>query len=250
MEQLMQFDGAAKKLEGNHLEREAKGRDPLVNANVPKPIRIPFRIDDAIMLRSLANQAHIAKSRVIGAMHGKFILIMEPTARINDRLSAVLDQDFLCSYFNDGTLHTFYSRYRRHLLGDIVCIEYPREVEVRQIRKHRRIRVNIETQCTLDGTVDVFLAEMADISQGGCRLVLNERVRFVKGINLSLTFNLPNEAFVSGLQTVVARITRIQNGQATELGVSFIGPESETAKIANFCEFCMYFDLEGIPVQT
>ena len=246
----MELNDAGVKMADNQLDLDAKNQDPDVDEDLATQVRVPFRIDDAIMLRSLANQAHIAKSRVIGAMHGKFILIMEPTARISDRLSAVLDEDFLCSYFNDGTLHTFYSRYRRHLLGDIVCIDYPREVEVRQIRKHRRIRVNIETQCILGGTVDVFLAEMADISQGGCRLVVDQRARFAKGYNLSLAFNLPNEAFVSGLQTVVARVIRVKNGQATELGLAFTGPESEIAKVANFCEFCMYFDLEGIPAQA
>ena len=244
----MRFDELPEMLADNRAEGEYGRRD--LGDDTDAPIRIPLKIDEGIVVHSITNTSHIAKARIIGAKAGDYVLITEPTVRINERVAAVLDKDFLCSYFCDGNLYIFHSRCRRYLTDDVMCIEYPREVEVRQIRKHRRIRVNIETQCTLDGTVDVFLAEMADISQGGCRLVLNERVRFVKGINLSLTFNLPNEAFVSGLQTVVARITRIQNGQATELGVSFIGPESETAKIANFCEFCMYFDLEGIPVQT
>jgi len=246
----MRFDDAAEKMADNQFDREAKKQDPHVDADVPTPVRIPFRIDDAIMVRSLTNQAHIAKSRVVGAMHGKFILIMEPTARISDRLSAALDEDFLCSYFNDGTLHTFRSRYLRHLPGDIVCIDYPKEVQVRQIRKHRRIRVNIETEFTVCGTVDLFLADIADISQGGCRLILNQRVPITKGTNLSLTFNLPNEAFVSGLQTVVARISRIQNSRATEVGVSFTGPDSEISKISNFCEYCMYSGMEESPTQV
>jgi hypothetical protein len=43
MEELMRFDDAAKKMAGNQLDREAKERDPLVDANVPKPIRIPLQ---------------------------------------------------------------------------------------------------------------------------------------------------------------------------------------------------------------
>ena len=84
---------------------------------------------------------------------------------------------------------------------------------------------------------------MADISQGGCRLILNQCAGIAKGTNLSLTFNLPNEALVSGLQTVVARMSRIENSQATEVGASFTGPDSEISKVSNFCEFCMYFVL-------
>jgi hypothetical protein len=241
MEQLMQFDGAAKKLEGNHLEREAKGRDPLVNANVPKPIRIPFRIDDAIMVCSLANTSQMARTWIIGAMHGNYILIIEPSVKINDRISAVFDRYFLCSYLNNGFMHIFHSKYRRHLTEDVVCIDYPTEVEVYQIRKHRRIRVNIETECTVCGTVDAFSAKMLDISQGGSRLILHQCACITKGTNLSLTFELPDEAFVSGVQTVVARTSRTQDNQATEVGVSFCGPDSEISKISNFCEFCTYF---------
>lgn len=234
----MRFDDAAKKIAGNQLESEAKERDPLADADVHTRIRIPFRIDDAIMVRSLTNSAHMARTRIVGAMHGKYILIIEPSAKINDRMRVVFDEDFLCSYFNNGFMHIFRSRYRKHLTEDVVCIDYPTKVEVHQIRKYRRIRVNIETECTVCGTFDVFYAKMADISQGGCRLILNQCARISKGTNLSLTFNLPNEAFVSGLQTVVVKISRTEDSQATEVGVSFTGRESELSKISNFCEYC------------
>ena len=39
-------------------------------------------------------------------------------------------------------------------------------------------------------------------------------------------------------------MARTQNGKATEVGLTFAGPESELSKIANFCEFCMFFDLD------
>ncbi|MFZ0927124.1 MAG: PilZ domain-containing protein [Syntrophobacteraceae bacterium] len=246
----MRFNEADAKMAGNLIERQVQKEDKAADTDVPTPVRIPFRIDDAIMVRSLTNAAHMARTRIIGVMHGKYIMIIEPTVKINDRISAVLlDEDFLCSYFNDGAMHIFNSRYLRHIAEDVVSIAYPMKVDVRQIRKHRRIRVNIETRCTVCGTVDVFTAEMADISQGGCRLILNARTPITKGTNLSLTFNLPNVAFVSGLETVVARISRIQNTRATEIGISFTGPESEIAKISNFCDFCMYFDLEESSTQ-
>jgi c-di-GMP-binding flagellar brake protein YcgR len=201
------------------------------------------------MVRSLTYSAQMARTRIIGAMHGKYILIIEPSAKINDRISVTFDGDFLCSYFNNGFMHIFHSRYLKHLTEDVVCIDYPTKVEVHQIRKYRRIRVNIETECTVCGTV-VFPAKMADISQGGCRLILNQRTGIKKETNISMTFNLPNVAFVSGLQTVVARISRIQNSRATEVGVSFTGPDSEISKISNFCEYCMYSGMEESPTQV
>jgi c-di-GMP-binding flagellar brake protein YcgR len=245
----MRFNEAAAKMADNQSERQAQKGHQAIDTEDPGPARVPFRIDDAMMVRSLTNASHMARTRIIGAMHGKYVLIIEPTMKINDRISAVLDEDFLCSYFNEGAMHIFNSRYLRHLEVDVVSIAYPTKVEVRQIRRHRRIRVNIETKCTVSGTVDVFSTEMADISKGGCRLILNERAPITKGSNLSLAFNLPNTAFVSGLQTVVARIGRIPNSRTTEIGVSFTGPESEISKIMNFCEFCMYFDLEESPTQ-
>jgi len=249
MKDLMKFDVAAQKMADNLIEREAKKQGPLVDADAPKPIKIPFRIDDPIMVCSLTDTTRMARTRIIGAVHGKYILIAEPTTKIKDSISAVRDRGLLCRYFNNGFIYTFHSRYRTHLRKDVVCIDYPRILEVNQLRKYRRIRVNIETECTVCGTV-VFPAKMADISQGGCRLILNESARIVKGTNLSLTFNLPNEAFVSGLQTKVAGINGTEDSKATELGVAFSGPESELSKLSNFCEYCMYFDLEEPPRQV
>ena len=217
---------------------------PDVDADRPRETKIPFRIDDAIIVRSLTNSAYIAKSRIVGALHSEYILVTEPTVPINDRISAVLDEGFLCAYFNDGILYSFNSRYRKHLINNVVCIEYPKEVEVRQVRKHRRIRVNIETEYSISGTLGSFVADMADISRGGCLLVSNQRSPIIKGTCLSLAFNLPNEAFVNDLQAQVVRINHIKNSKTTEIGLSFTGPPDELAKIANFCEFCMYFDLE------
>jgi c-di-GMP-binding flagellar brake protein YcgR len=249
MKELMQFDAAAQKIADNLVEREAKKRGPLVDADVPKPIKIPFRIDDPIMVCSLTDTRHMARTRIIGAVHGKFILITEPTTKIKDRIPAVRDRGLLCRYFNNGFIYTFHSRYRTRLRKDVVCIDYPRILEVNQLRQYPRIRVNIETECTVCGTV-VFPAKMADISQGGCRLILNKYARITKGTNLCMTLNLPNEAFVSGLQAVVVRISRIQNSRATEVGVSFTGPDSEISKISNFCEYCMSFDMEESPTQV
>lgn len=240
----MRFDESVEGRARNLLENEAKKQSSFVDEYDARQIRIPLKIDDAIIIRSLANMAHMARSKIIGAMQGNFILVTEPTVNINDRISAVLDGGFLCSYFSEGNLYNFHSRYRKHLIENVVCIEYPKEVEVRQVRKHRRIRVNIETECVVCGMVESFFAEMGDISFGGCRLVFNDRVPMAKGTDVYLTFSLPNEAYVSKLQSVVVRFDRIKNTKTTEVGVTFSGPQSEIAKISNFCEFCMFFDLE------
>ena len=240
----MRFDEDPFKIAGTELDGETVKRGLLTAKEVTKAIRVPLRIDDAIMVRSIGNPAQMAKCRIIGAMHGEFILITEPTIKVNHRLSAILEGDFLCAYFSDGILYNFHSSYRRDLISGTICIEYPKEIEVRRIRRHRRIKVNIETKCSLLNSDEQFSADMVDISSSGCRLVLDERVEIATGLNISLTFNLPNEAGISEIQALVVRVSHIDDLKASEVGLSFIGPESEVSKVSNFCEFCMFFELE------
>ena len=207
--------------------------------------RIPLRIDDEIVVRSLAVTAHRAKSRIVGAVHGKLIMIKEPVVVINERFLAIFDGDFECSYFNEGYRYNFLSRYRSHVLDDIVCIEYPSEAVVQQIRKYRRIRVNIETKFAVIGSPNWLSGDMSDISKGGCRLVLKSEVSIKRGMKVLLVFSLPNEDVVEELRAVVLNSTFTDAGDASEVGLSFTGPRSELAKISNFCEFCMFFDVES-----
>ncbi len=239
----MRFRGLFETMPDNLVKGETGKRDLDEHSQVP--IRIPLKIDEGIVVRSLTNLAHIAKARIIGARVGEYILITEPTVRINERVAAVLNEGFSCSYFSDGNLYIFQSQCLKYLAPDVMSIEYPREVEVRQIRKDRRIRVNIETKLVVSDTIDPFLADLTDISRGGCRVSINQRrLPMMKGTKLSLTFGLPNEASINELQAVVVRISRIKDSVATEIGMKFTGPKRELSKIENFCEFCMFFDLE------
>jgi hypothetical protein len=200
-------------------------------------IRIPLNIDDAMVVRSPAAPARIASCKVIGAVHGKFILITEPAIKISDRVAAVLDETLLCSCLCDDYLYIFYSRYRNRLLDDIVCIEYPREVEIRRIREHTRVKVDIETRVRL-GNGESIPAKMIDISRGGCRLTFTQRVRTTKGSSLALTFELPNEVTVDKIEAVVAKIKQVD--RVTETGVSFSDQDKEISKVKDFCEFCRF----------
>ena len=213
-------------------------------AGAPEVIKIPFKIDDEIMVRSFATVAHRAKSRIIGAVHGDFILIQEPVVVINDRFLAVFDNVFECSYFTEGYRYNFLSRYRSHVLRDVVCIEYPQNVDANQIRKHRRIKVNIEVQYAVIGAPNWFPGDMVDISQGGCRLVLKSKVAITKGMKALLVFSLPNEDEINDLRAVVVRSKPIPGGETSEVGFSFSGPPCELAKIESFCEFCLFFNVD------
>lgn len=225
------------------LKETAEHQEP--EKEVTSPVnRIPLKIDDELIVRSLTNTAHRTKAKIIGALHGEFILITEPVVAINERISARLEDRFICSYFVDGYLYSFYSQYRRHLIDDVVCIEYPSEIEVKQVRKHRRIKVNIETELTISGLSDTYTGDMLDISRGGSCVVLHTLVPLTKGGSVLLVFSLPNEEMVTGLECTVINIKYFRSKNMTEVGLCFNGPPGELAKVAGFCGFCMFFDLE------
>lgn len=200
-------------------------------------------IGSEMIVRSIANSMHKTKSRIIGAVHGKFILIEEPVVVVNERMSIPIEGGVLCSYFESGDLYTFRSRVLKNLDEDMVSIQYPGEVEIRQIRRHKRIRVNIETEVTIPGLVSM-IGDMGDISIGGCCVTLNSIAPLVRGKSLTLTFCLPNDQTVNGLKCSVASVKHIRSEQKTIIGLSFTSPAREIAKVTSFCEFCMFFELE------
>lgn len=207
-------------------------------------IRIPLRIDDEIMVRSLSAPAHRTMSSIVGAWPGRFILIREPVVVINNRITAVFDNAFECSYFSGECRYNFLSKYKNHVLEDVICIEYPSKVDVRRIRKHRRIKVNIETRYAVLGVPKWFSADMTDISQAGCCLVVEPGASIPKGTKVLMEFGLPNENTENEFRAVVVRSKPVMNGEKTELGLTFTGPQGGLARISNFCEFCMFFELE------
>ena len=214
---------------------ESPGWD--VEPDEPERISIPLKIGDTMVVRSPATPGRIASCKIVGAIHGQFILITEPAIKISDRVSAVLDETLLCSCLCDDYLYIFYSRYRSLLMNDVVCIEYPREAEARRIREHTRIRVDIETSVFI-GAGEPVSAKMIDISRGGCLLSFNQRVRMKKGSSLALTFQLPTGVTVENLEAVAAKIK--QEEKNTETGLTFSGEQRERAKVEDFCEICRF----------
>lgn len=205
---------------------------------------LPLILGGELVVRSLTNLAEMARCKIVGAVHNDFILITEPIIRVNERLTAFIEGDFNCSYFSSGFLYVFQSRCRQSVLRNIVCIEYPQRWEVKQLRKHRRIRVNIETEFRGPAITTPLYADMTDISSGGCRLTFQPTVGLGQGMYGVISFTLPNEEIVRGMKCQVMNSTHFKTREITEVGVKFIGPFTEIDKVMAFCEFCMFFELE------
>ncbi|MEJ5299664.1 MAG: PilZ domain-containing protein [Thermodesulforhabdaceae bacterium] len=204
--------------------------------------KLPIEIEQELTLRPLGeNMPHKAKSRIIGAKHGSYIIIEEPVIKISDRIVALIGQAVLCWFFHEGEVYRFESVIRKSLGEGLCLLEYPSHFQVESLRRHVRIKVNLETKFKIGFKPDVFSGTVVDISEGGCRLVADSIV--FAGINdrIVLSFSLPDDRLIKEIEGVVRNILHDRLKKRSELGIQFKGPESELSKINSFCQFCQYF---------
>jgi len=204
--------------------------------------KLPLEIGQELTLRPLGeNMPHKAKTRVIGAKHGDYIIIEEPIIRISDRLVVLTGEAVLCWFFHEGDVYRFESVIRKSLGEGLCLLEYPLDFQVESLRRHIRIKVNLETEFKVGFKPDVFRGTVVDISEGGCRVVADSIV--FAGINdrIVLTFTLPDDRVIKEIEGVVRNVLHDRMRKRTELGIQFKGPESEISKINSFCQFCQYF---------
>jgi c-di-GMP-binding flagellar brake protein YcgR len=205
--------------------------------------RLPLQLDSELAIHSVSNVAHYARSKVLGVVHNDFIMIEEPVFTISDRLSAVVEGDYQCSFLQDGFLYKFMSRRRQVIMKNIVAIDYPGQFEIQQLRKHHRVKVNIATQfdIALGDATESVRGNMKDISEGGCLLILTRLSSYMKGSKASMTFTLPDDQVVKGLRCTLVNIHHFHIKRCTGIGLSFTGPDPELAKIQKFCCYCKRF---------
>jgi c-di-GMP-binding flagellar brake protein YcgR len=201
--------------------------------------KIPFQLGSEILLRSLSNLSHRAKSKIIGVLEKEFIFIEDPVFAISDNITAVVENDFLVAYMYEGYLFTFKSRFNRKLIKNVICIDYPDNFEVEQVRTGSRVRVNLEAILTIS---DITLSGLVkDISDTGCSFEIPKIISIFKGLRLTASFTLPNDQLVKDLQCTVVRVKYNQIHRRTEIGSEFSGPAEEVSKIQELVKFCMRF---------
>jgi len=214
--------------------------------------KLPIVIESEVFVRSVEQKTLQAKSKILGARHGDFILIEEPICQINERLTAPVQGNVICSFFYEGDIYRFPSKIQRALGGGLTLIDYPGKFQVENVRKYHRIQVNIETRFYIENTLtnapsvrrrqdDVTKANLVDISEGGCYLVVSSLLHIVQNMLCRLDFILPDNKQVAGLQGRVRSVQFYKLKKTTEVGLQFIGPSEELAKIASFCQYCLYF---------
>ncbi len=201
--------------------------------------KIPFQLGAEILLRSPAAPGHKARTRVIGVLEKEFIMIENPVFAISENISAVVEDEFMVAYLYDGFLFTFKSRFRQKFIKNTICIEYPVQFEIEQLRKGPRIKVNLAASMVMTDTN--FAGTIKDLSEEGCMIELPKIISLFKGLGLTLTFTLPNDQLIKDMRCSIMNVKYYQIRKITEIGVTFIEPAEEIAKVRDLVNFCMRF---------
>jgi len=203
--------------------------------------KLPIDPGAEITLNSLEQKALKATSRFVGARHGDFIIVEDPAFHLNDRLYVPLTGELLCCYFHEGSLYAFHSTIVKRLGEGLTLISYPDEFRVEKVRRHQRIRVNIDARCFLENSEGPVSATLLDISEGGCRLMIPILTHVDNDMPCRLDFDLPDDQYVQGIRAGICSFEHFHLKKATELRLKFLGPPEQMEKVASFCRFCMFF---------
>ncbi|SFM46104.1 flagellar brake protein [Thermodesulforhabdus norvegica] len=207
--------------------------------------KLPLYIGEEIVIQSLdKTMPHKARSKIIGARHGEFILVEEPVVAISDRLVALVEGPVNCWYIHEGTMYKFSSTIKEKIKDGITFLEYPERFEIEMLRKYPRITVNLETRSHLGKKREEYAGSIVDISSGGCRLEVETIVLVVKEDPVELSFDLPTGEPIRGIEGKVRSVKIDRVRRKTTIGIEFTGPEQLKKKIETFCHFCEYFRVE------
>ena len=204
--------------------------------------KLPLEIGSPIFIQSMENKSVKARSTVIGARHGDFIIIEDPVVHFSDRLYSKLSGEIACHYLHEGDLYEFTSTIRYYGKENYAVIEYPSKYRLSQLRKHHRIYVNIETILRVPRERDSFKGILTDISSGGCQLNVPTILFLAKGSECFLSFTLPDNTLVDSLKCVIRNIKIDKRSNSSEVGFEFIQDQEQLQSITRFCRFCMFFE--------
>ncbi len=203
--------------------------------------KLPIIVDTELFIQSIEHKLVRVESKILGARHRDFIIIEQPVLQFSDRLSSEVSGRIQCRFLLDGNSYSFYSKIREHSKAGFSLIDYPLMFEQTTLRTNQRIGVNIETHLAIDKKRDVMTVIMADISAGGCKLVIPWVSAVTPDTMCTLNILLPYGKYVENLRGRTRQVQILRLAKRTEIGVMFLEPASELEKIASFCQFCSLF---------
>lgn len=205
--------------------------------------KLPLVLGQEMAIRSLDREYFQLNAKVVGARTGEFILLDNLILEMNDRLFVRLQGSIKCSYILQGKAYVFQSEVLDSISYDLSLIRYPGFFETNSLRKHTRVKINLETVLSLEGVDNPAAGSIIDLSNGGCRLLVDKVFYVDRKMKCRLDFTLPNGQAVNGLAAAIRSINISKLKRTTDLGLQFTGPREELKKVAAFCDFCRKFKL-------
>lgn len=205
--------------------------------------KIPIAIEEKIVVRSRQNDTIKVSCRVLGAWHGKFLIIEDPVFRVNERLSIPIEGDVLCWYLFGGDVYQFMSKVLGSYSEGFALLEYPDAVQIDKLRRYPRIPMKLQTQIQVENSRGSLRSTMNDISTGGCSLTINSLEVIAKNTACKLSFTLPDGQKVSGLEAAACTCRTHVLKKTTAVGLKFLGPVDQIEIISSFCRSFEYLKL-------
>jgi c-di-GMP-binding flagellar brake protein YcgR len=205
--------------------------------------KLPLVINAELFIESMDYKPARARSKILGARHGDFIIIDDPILQFSDRLFTKLTGRIHCSYMHEGEVYDFLSTVRKHMADSFSLIDYPQTFQQTKLRAHLRINVNIETRLMVGQEQDGLKVTMTDISAGGCKLTISYLYGVAIDTPCGLSFTLPDNRDIVNLRGTIRNVRMMKLQKRTEIGVSFLETGTELDKIASFCHFCSFFQV-------
>jgi len=204
------------------------------------PDAIPFLTGEFLKLKSIENPSLKAQTPIVGVFQKDIIFVEKPMFKADDRIDGRVGGGIICVYFRDGWLYRFKSRLGQILIHDIVCIDYPKKFEAKQLRADPRIKVLLEALAAIGKERSLIHCNVLDVSKGGCCLALPSLIELVSGIPIELTFMLPTDDFIENIKCTVMNMCHESEANRTIVGLSF---SELDPSIKKFCEMCSYFSV-------
>lgn len=205
--------------------------------------KLPLVINAELFIESMDYKPARARSKILGARHGDFIIIDDPVLQLSDRLFSKLTGRIHCSYLHEGEIYDFRSTVRKNMDDSFSLIDYPQTFQQTKLRAHLRIHVNIETRLMVGKDHEGLKVTMTDISTGGCKITIPYLYGLAIGIQCGLSFTLPDNRNIVNLRGTIRNVRMMKLKKRMEIGVSFGEPAPELEKIASFCHFCSFFQV-------
>jgi len=205
--------------------------------------KLPLALGQEITIRSRDREYFQVNTKVLGARTGEFILLDSLVLEMNDRLFVRLQGDIKCTTILQGTAYVFDSEVLDTLSHDMSMIRYPQSYQSKSLRKYTRVRINLAVTLTLEGVDTQCRGQLIDLSDGGCRVIVDKVFYVDNKMHCRLDFALPSGQAVQSLTAAIRAINVSKLRRTTDLGLQFLGPKEELGKVGAFCEFCRRFKL-------